>query len=112
MTKLNQTCITPILTDTVFIVECELGSESTLFKDTNAIGGFVSCAVKACDIHQAIKRCELALKSDGYDILLVESARLFEAEDYVDLPEIENIAAEAVKSGDVVYSIFRTYLDS
>ena len=93
----------------VFIVNFELGRNSKKFVELGYSGGFVSCAVIAVTIYEALKKSEAALKQDGYEIIFIESATVFEVSDWQhDLGMIEMVQSLS-DDNSLKYSEFEVY---
>lgn len=93
----------------VYVVGAELGGSSVAFRAEGYAGGFVNCFVKAKDIRNALDMAEGALHEDGYEIVLLERASIYEAGEWDHDAEIESLCKLAESSEQVVYGPFQVF---
>ena len=94
----------------VFIVGAELSGNSKAWESEGYAGGFVNCVTNARDIPNALDKCKKALNEDGYEIVIFDSAYVFDEAAFeggdVTLEVVTRLKSE---SHEVQYGHFHVY---
>ena len=98
------------MVEVVFIVGAELSGNSKAWEGEGYAGGFVNCVTIAQDIPKALDKCTKALAEDGYEVVIFESAHIFDEAAF----EGSDVTLEAVsrlksESHNVQYGNFHVY---
>ncbi|MEO0884035.1 MAG: hypothetical protein AAFY34_15080 [Pseudomonadota bacterium] len=93
----------------VFVVSAELGPLSLEFQREGLSGGFVTCVLEAEEIVSAIAISKAALLEDGYEILSIFSAYLFDSSEWEKDDEVSRLATSSELKTDVLYTTFEVY---
>ena len=93
----------------VYLVFVELGAGSEKFQDEGYAGGFVTAVVPADNIRTAIDAGENALREDGYEVVEIDKALLFERDEWGHDEEVILAATQSTEDNEIRYTPFTVW---
>ena len=95
--------------DEVFLVYFEVGRDSARLREDGFAGGFVTCFVPGGDLRGAIDAGEAALIEDGYDVVKVDKALLYEPEEWQHDEDVRGTVTECRRTQEIHYGPFTVW---
>lgn len=92
--------------ESVFLVYCEVSGNSPPLRKQGRAGAFVTCLVPTEDIIDAVRKAQIALTEDEFEIVDIEKAMRFDPEDWESDDEITRLAEDVLGDLDLRYSSF------
>ncbi|MCB2089148.1 MAG: hypothetical protein R3E18_03230 [Sphingomonadaceae bacterium] len=98
-----------MIQQSVFLVYCELLSDSAPLRKEGYAGAFVTCIIATEDIVEAVQSAKKMLAEDGYSIADIDKVVRFEPEEWEHDTEICSIVSDVLADREPRYSDFAVW---